>query len=82
MTYNAEINGFASGFHAPTYSDFEGSTYKDRLNRWAIARLSPDQHPAIVARFRSRSDADGHLQFLCQRLPDDRFVVIFDRQGF
>ncbi|NJP12666.1 MAG: hypothetical protein HC866_27030 [Leptolyngbyaceae cyanobacterium RU_5_1] len=57
-------------------------TYKDRLNRWAIARLSPHDHPVVVARFRSRSDADGHLQFLCQRLPDDKFVVIFDRQGF
>ncbi|MDF5716297.1 MAG: hypothetical protein PUP93_21055 [Rhizonema sp. NSF051] len=54
--------------------------YKARLNSWAVARLLPDTQRVIVARFRSRSDADGRLQHLHQMLPDSRFEVIFDCQ--
>jgi hypothetical protein len=32
----------------------------------------------IVGRFRSRSDADGHLQCLHQLIPQASFVVVFD----
>lgn len=52
--------------------------YKQRLNSWAIARIFPDTQMEIVARFRSRSDADGHLQRLRQLLPNACFVVVFD----
>ncbi|HAX76973.1 MAG TPA: hypothetical protein DCY88_14325 [Cyanobacteria bacterium UBA11372] len=52
--------------------------YKDRLNHWAIARLLPSQQWAIVARYRSRSDAEGHLQFVCRRMPNVQFKIVFD----
>ncbi|MBH8574436.1 hypothetical protein I8752_15680 [Nostocaceae cyanobacterium CENA369] len=54
--------------------------YKERLNSWAIARLLPDMQRVIVARFRSRSDADGHLQRLRQLIPGAYFVLVFDCQ--
>ncbi|MEG5039116.1 MULTISPECIES: hypothetical protein [unclassified Microcoleus] len=47
----------------------------------AIARLLPTQQWIIVARFRSRSDADGHFQFLQQTIPHVKFEVVFDRSG-
>jgi hypothetical protein len=56
------------------------SAYKERLNSWAIARLLPNNQRTIVARFRSRSDADGHVQCLRQIMPDASFEVVFDRQ--
>jgi hypothetical protein len=55
-------------------------TYKERLTPWTIVRSLPDMQNTIVARFRSRSDADGHLQFLRQQLPNASFNVIFDCQ--
>ncbi|MBO3458736.1 hypothetical protein G7B40_016265 [Aetokthonos hydrillicola Thurmond2011] len=55
--------------------------YKSRLNSWAVARLLPDEvRPEIVTRFRSRSDAEGHLHLLRRLTPSDRFEVIFDCQ--
>ena len=56
-------------------------TYKERLCCWAIARLLPSHQWMIVARFRSRSDADGHFQFLRQTIPHVKFEVVFDRTG-
>ncbi|HEY9671303.1 MAG TPA: hypothetical protein V6D11_07660 [Waterburya sp.] len=56
-------------------------SYKQRLTPWAIARLLPDMQRTIVGRFRSRSDADGHLQFLQRQIPNASFVVIFDQQS-
>ena len=32
----------------------------------------------VIERFRRRSDADGHLRFLQQHIPDGTFIVIFD----
>jgi hypothetical protein len=40
-------------------------TYKPSLKPWAIARLLPNQKWVIIGRYRSRNDADGHLQ-LCR----------------
>jgi hypothetical protein len=56
-------------------------TYKERLCCWAIARLLPSHQSMIVARFRSRSDADGHFHFLRQTIPHVKFEVVFDRSG-
>ena len=56
------------------------SGYRARLNPWAIARLLPNMQRTIVGRFRSRSDADGHLRCLRQLIPDASFVVVFDLQ--
>ncbi|WP_414530688.1 hypothetical protein [Nodularia chucula] len=54
--------------------------YKARLNSWAIARLLPDAQREIVARFRSRSDAEGYMQHLSQTKSDAAFTVVFDCQ--
>jgi hypothetical protein len=54
--------------------------YKARLNSWAIARLRPDTQREIVARFRSRSDAEGYMQHLSQTTPNASFMVVFDCQ--
>ena len=62
--------------------------YLKQLNPWAlakhavrlIARLLPNCQRTIVGRFRSRSDADGHLQCLRQLMPHAFFVVVFDLQ--
>ena len=51
-----------------------------QLNPWAIARLLPNCQRTIVGRFRSRSDADGHLQCLRQLIPHASYVVVFDCQ--
>jgi hypothetical protein len=58
----------------------KGIGYKERLNNWVIVRLLPNMQRVTVARFRSRSDADGHLQCLRQLMPNARFVVMFDSQ--
>jgi hypothetical protein len=55
-------------------------TYRGRLAPWAIARLLPNMQRIIIGRFRSRSDADGHLQCLRQLISHASFVVIFDCQ--
>jgi hypothetical protein len=54
--------------------------YKERLTSWTVARLLPNMQRITVARFRSRSDADGHVQCLRQLMPDAHFVVVFDCQ--
>ncbi|NEO97419.1 MAG: hypothetical protein F6K23_40400 [Okeania sp. SIO2C9] len=53
-------------------------TYSDILKPWAIARLLPPTQWVIIARYRTRSDADGHLQLLRQRVSDIQFEVVFD----
>ncbi|MBD1806756.1 MAG: hypothetical protein KME25_18830 [Symplocastrum torsivum CPER-KK1] len=55
-------------------------TYKERISPWVIARLLPNMQRTVVSRFRSRSDADGHLQFLRQQMPNASFEVVFDCQ--
>ncbi len=61
-------------------SETQTATYRKRLNGWAIARSVPDMEREIVARFRSRSDADGYLRHLRQEIPNTCFEVIFDCQ--
>ncbi len=75
MTYNAEINSLSSEASLSAYGT---PAYRDRLKRWAIARFLPNQQPVIVARFRNRSDADGHLKFLQRQIPEGEFLVMFD----
>jgi hypothetical protein len=53
-------------------------TYKDSLKAWAVARLLSNLQWVIIGRYRSRSDADGHLQLLRQRMPNVEFKVVFD----
>ncbi|MGB7441404.1 MAG: hypothetical protein WA919_10080 [Coleofasciculaceae cyanobacterium] len=57
-------------------------TYRESLSPWAIARLLPNNLQwVIIARYRNRSDADGHLQLLQRRVPQIRFEVIWDLPG-
>jgi hypothetical protein len=53
-------------------------TYKPCLKPWAIARLLPNQKWVIIGRYRSRNDADGHLQLCRLRVPKSPFKVVFD----
>ncbi len=53
-------------------------TYRESLKHWIVVRLLPSLQWAIVGRYRSRSDADGHLQLLRQRVPKIEFKVVFD----
>ncbi|OLT60418.1 hypothetical protein [Moorena bouillonii] len=53
-------------------------SYSERLHPWVIVRLLPKMQRVIVARFRNRSDAQGHLQALKRLMPDAEFIIIFD----
>lgn len=70
MTYNVEFNDSAS--------DRPERSYRDRIRHWVIVRSLPDCRYTVVARFRKRSDAEGHLKFLRQRLPKVEFEIVFD----
>jgi hypothetical protein len=63
-----------------TKSNNQSLTYRNRLNGWAITRDDGNLARAIVARFRSRSDADGYVQHLRQLMPGIAFEVVFDYQ--
>jgi len=53
-------------------------TCKKRLSPWVIVRLLPNMQRVTVGRFRTRSDADGHLQILQRLIPTAERVVVFD----
>ncbi|MBD0346033.1 MAG: hypothetical protein ICV63_14660 [Coleofasciculus sp. Co-bin14] len=53
-------------------------TKKQYLKPWAVARLLPHGKWTIIGRYRSPSDADGHLLLLRQRVPNMQFKVVFD----
>jgi hypothetical protein len=63
-----------------TSQENQAIAYKERLNGWAIARFQPNTEREIVARFRTRSDADGYMQRLRQMMPSASFMVVFDCQ--
>ena len=52
-------------------------TYKQCLKPWAVARQLPTLKWVIIGRYRSRHEADGHLQLLRQRVPNMKFTVVF-----
>ncbi len=53
-------------------------TYKNKLSPWCIIRPLPDMQTRFIARFRSRSDAEGHLQILRVNNPTASYDLIFD----
>ena len=55
-----------------------GQEYSQILYPWAIARQLPNLQNAIVGRFRSQSDAEGHLRCLRRLVPTAQFIVFFD----
>jgi hypothetical protein len=69
----------------PQNTDYKASNsetqpigYKERLNSWAVTRLIPGTPQEIIARFRSRSNAEGYMQHISQLVPHASFMVIFD----
>lgn len=53
-------------------------TYKEKLQPWCIIRNLPDMSSTFIARFRSRSDANGHMQLLRANNPTTSYQVIFN----
>jgi len=53
-------------------------TYKEKLQPWCIIRNLPDMRSTFIARFRSRSDAQGHMQLLRANNPTTSYQVIFN----
>jgi len=56
--------------------------YSICLKPWAVARQLPSGRWIIIARYRSRADADGHLRVLRQRVPHLLFKVVFELLKF
>ncbi|NEO76644.1 hypothetical protein [Moorena sp. SIO4G3] len=52
--------------------------YSERLHPWVVIRLLPEMQRVVVARFRNRSDAEGHLWALKRLMPDAEFIIVFD----
>jgi hypothetical protein len=52
--------------------------YRDRLTGWLVVRLLPKMQRVVVGRFRSHSDAEGHLQVLRRLIPEAQLVIMFD----
>ncbi|MBD2090155.1 hypothetical protein H6F67_09845 [Microcoleus sp. FACHB-1515] len=52
--------------------------YRERLYSWAIMRLHPDLERSIVARYRSRVEAEGHYWTLRRLVPEAKFAIVFD----
>jgi len=59
-------------------SENQAIAYRNRLNGWAIARTTSSTERVIIARFRTRSDADGYMQHISKLIPDASFELIFD----
>lgn len=53
-------------------------TYQQQLSPWTIIRVRPNLKPITVARFRRRSDAEGHLVILKQLIPFAKFTIVFE----
>ena len=52
--------------------------YQQQLNPWCIIRHLPKMQRVVVGRFRSWSDAEGHVRVLESLVPDASYSVIFD----
>lgn len=55
-------------------------TYQIKLRPWAIYRITDTVSHVCIGRFKSRSDAEGHLTVLRRGYPEGRFEVVFDVQ--
>ncbi|NET05725.1 MAG: hypothetical protein F6K09_25890 [Merismopedia sp. SIO2A8] len=54
-------------------------SYRDRLKPWAMARLLHNKlRYSIIDRYRTKSDAEGHLNWWRQNLPEAKFEVVWD----
>jgi hypothetical protein len=53
-------------------------TYRTALAPWAVVQLVSPTERIVMNRFRSRSDADGHLTILQRLMPQADLRVIVD----
>lgn len=53
-------------------------TYREQITPWLVVRLLPEMQRQLLARFKSRSDAEGYAQTLRRSQPHDQIVVCFD----
>lgn len=49
-----------------------------RFAPWIVVQLLPKMQRIVRGRYRSRSDAEGHLTALQRQLPQYEFVMMFD----
>ncbi|NEO97822.1 MAG: hypothetical protein F6K58_03755 [Symploca sp. SIO2E9] len=53
--------------------------YRDKLRPWTVARLLPNNLQWLrIGRYRTKSDAEGHLQWWRWNVPDTKFELIWD----
>lgn len=52
--------------------------YEKRLKPWIVVRLLPNLQRVVLGRFRSWSDADGHLRALKQLIPGAKLTLVFE----
>lgn len=72
MPYDTDCNN--------SESDANAIAYRERLSPWVITRLLPNTQQTVIARFRTRADAEGRLRHLRQQIPNASFTVVFDCQ--
>ncbi|WP_248277494.1 hypothetical protein [Brasilonema sp. UFV-L1] len=53
-------------------------TYRTALAPWAVVQWFSPKERTVIHRFRSRSDADGHLTVLQRLMPEADLRVIVD----
>lgn len=54
------------------------TTYLTMLEPWTVVRWLAPTERTVLARFRSRNDADGYLIILRRLMPEANFMVVFD----
>lgn len=52
--------------------------YQEKLSPWTIIRMQPDPKGVTLARFRRRSEAEGHLLVLKKMMPQGEFTIVFE----
>ncbi len=55
--------------------------YRAALTPWIVVHLHSLKERTIVARFRNRNDADGHLAVLRRLMPEAELQIAFDRDS-
>lgn len=53
-------------------------TYREQITPWLVMLLLPDLQRQLLARFKSRSDANGYAQTLRRSELHAQIVVCFD----
>lgn len=52
--------------------------YLQQLKPWCIIKPLPNMQRIVVGRFRSLSDAEGHLQVLRGLIANASYCIVFD----